>query len=636
MLVGWDGADPALARDLVERGQMPTLERLIDNGVLGSLESLAPVVSPLLWTSLATGKRPEKHGVLLDRELDPATGIVTSVSRASCHARPFWDILGDRGLRAAVVNWPATHPARPDDAVTVTDAYWRAAPSAHEAWPLPADAVHPGRVREALEDLRVHPADLAPADLVSFVPLLEEIDVATDPRIATLARIVAQAASVHAAATWIAEHETWDVLAVCYPALEHLSQGFARYLPPRLAGVSDRDGALFAEVVAAGYRFHDLMLGRLVELAGEDVTVLVVSDHGVAFGDQRPSVRAGATAWNRGPGLLVAAGPDLKRDELMHRASILDVAPTILTWFGLPCGSDMDGRPLLGIWEVAPLSAVIPSWERTDTAPSTPAAPAEHDEMLEELYALGYGERPAQVLDAVARDLERARHGHLALSLVHGGRFADAASLLRQMLDEDPSNVVVRLYLSFCCCRSGHFDESRVVLEGVPPEFSRERALLDGMRLIAEQRPDEALRHLRLAETTERHDPVIDCLCGAAWAQMGDDVAAEEAYARAVAMDAEHVAAHVGLMLVHARRRRWEETVASALTAVTLDHHQPLAHYLLGVALFHSQQIDRARVAFESARALAPDWALPRRWLDGLQSGTIRPMIDTGDVRLRI
>src|SRR5690606_5716644 len=130
---------------------MPTLARLIDSGGLGRLHTLVPSVSPLLWTSIATGKRPDKHGVLIDRELDPRTGTVTRVSRASWHARPFWHILADGGVRTAVVNWPATHPVRPDAGVTVTDAYWSGVPAAHEAWPLPDAAVHPLRLRSALE-----------------------------------------------------------------------------------------------------------------------------------------------------------------------------------------------------------------------------------------------------------------------------------------------------------------------------------------------------------------------------------------------------------------------------------------------------------------------------------------------------
>ena len=66
LLVGWDGADWPLLGPLLEAGELPQLARLVAQGVSGDLGSAAPLVPSMLWTSLATGKRPQKHGVLSD------------------------------------------------------------------------------------------------------------------------------------------------------------------------------------------------------------------------------------------------------------------------------------------------------------------------------------------------------------------------------------------------------------------------------------------------------------------------------------------------------------------------------------------------------------------------------------------
>ena len=63
LLIGWDAADWKVIRPLVERGGCPTSQKLIDGGVSGNLASLQPMLSPMLWTSIATGKRPHKHGI---------------------------------------------------------------------------------------------------------------------------------------------------------------------------------------------------------------------------------------------------------------------------------------------------------------------------------------------------------------------------------------------------------------------------------------------------------------------------------------------------------------------------------------------------------------------------------------------
>ncbi len=62
LLVGWDGADWKIIHPLLDAGKMPNLTALIENGVMGNLSSLRPELSPMLWTSIATGKRPYKHG----------------------------------------------------------------------------------------------------------------------------------------------------------------------------------------------------------------------------------------------------------------------------------------------------------------------------------------------------------------------------------------------------------------------------------------------------------------------------------------------------------------------------------------------------------------------------------------------
>ena len=64
LLVGWDAADWKVIRPQLDHGRMPHLARLIAEGVSGNLATLYPPLSPMLWTSIATGKRPPKHGVL--------------------------------------------------------------------------------------------------------------------------------------------------------------------------------------------------------------------------------------------------------------------------------------------------------------------------------------------------------------------------------------------------------------------------------------------------------------------------------------------------------------------------------------------------------------------------------------------
>ncbi|PAW73105.1 MAG: hypothetical protein B9S38_04645, partial [Verrucomicrobiia bacterium Tous-C4TDCM] len=83
LLVGWDAADWKVIHPLLDAGKMPHLARFIEQGVMGNIATLQPALSPTLWTSIATGKRPYKHGILGFSEPDPVTGGIRPITNLS-------------------------------------------------------------------------------------------------------------------------------------------------------------------------------------------------------------------------------------------------------------------------------------------------------------------------------------------------------------------------------------------------------------------------------------------------------------------------------------------------------------------------------------------------------------------------
>jgi hypothetical protein len=86
LLVGWDAADWKLIEPLLARGEMPHLAQVIARGVRGNLATIYPPLSPMVWTSIATGKRaykqsrPEDQSLLehsqSERQAQPGGGLV--------------------------------------------------------------------------------------------------------------------------------------------------------------------------------------------------------------------------------------------------------------------------------------------------------------------------------------------------------------------------------------------------------------------------------------------------------------------------------------------------------------------------------------------------------------------------------
>ena len=114
LLIGWDGADWKYIHPLIDQGFMPNLEKLINGGVMGRLATLDPPLSPTLWTSIATGKRPYKHGIHGFTEPDPSGEGIRPMYITNRKCKAIWNILTQHNMKSHVVGLVAESPRRTD------------------------------------------------------------------------------------------------------------------------------------------------------------------------------------------------------------------------------------------------------------------------------------------------------------------------------------------------------------------------------------------------------------------------------------------------------------------------------------------------------------------------------------------
>ena len=624
LLVGWDAADWRFIDPLLERGEMPNLARLIEHGVMGNVASLSPMLSPMLWTSIATGKYADDHGILGFAEPDSTTGRARPVASTSRQTKAIWNILRDQGLNANVVNWFASHPAEPGAGVIVSDRFPHAIGGVSDEWPVPRGAIassHAGDESE-LATLRVHPA-ATPRELIEeFVPDLDGLSEEQGKRVAELRQMLAQNATVHNAATWIAQSEDWDFLGVYFDAIDRFGHVFMEYGPPRMSHVSDDDVRRFGGVMDACYRWHDMMLGRLMGLAGHDVTVIVVSDHGFHQGATRPDgssrIEAGApVAWHRLHGMLVMAGPGIRTDERVYGASLLDLTPTMLALYGLPIGKDMSGTVLTQIFDDnvdLPGVTWIETWDddafraaRLERASESAGMddPWTAHEMMKQLAGLGYVQHDD--LDGLSVDRELA----LAQVKLSRGDAAAALECFHRAKAIRPAMDGIDAGIAQAMLRMGDVMGARAVVDTMfaadPDSLAAHLIAAD----IAERtaRPDDARRHLSSAE---RHGatPSLLVRIGQFHLHQSEWTSALERFELAIDGDADNAEAWdgMGVALRHLMRR--EESVHAHMQAIALLHHRPQTHLNLGIVLGELGRVDWAIRAFETVIELAPETVL--------------------------
>lgn len=627
LLVGWDSADWEFARPLIDRGEMPNLEKVVAGGVMGNLASPGPAISEALWTTIATGRRISQHGVLSSLELSGDGHRVVPVTCSSRRSAAIWNMLSDDGSAAHVVGWPATQGESLARGSVISDQLpYGFAGGLEASASIRGAAVSPARLIEKMGELCVSPSEVDANMVRLFVPDAERVDQDVDFSLARLRVHVASGLTIQAAATWLLANQPWDFLAVRFGALGAISRDFMQFCLPGTVGVSERRHQLYRDVVNSAYRFHDLMLGRLMSLAGGEATVVIVSQQG--RDDANSSSRAAqflplpSQGRTRRPGMFAARGPGLRSDELIFGASQLDVTPTLLAMRGISATAEMPGRALTEIFieptrmsrstrEVVPSDAVVDPKTADDQVvailnslkpflENSSSANLSSDETQPRRYAIL---------------IERG--WVLAQTLLAERRQCAALPLLEALFRHWPERpdfsqalAHCQLWLQMVAAAKSTTD---VMLEYV--ENPAAVALLRAQFAHQTQDFAGALRQLdhaaSLAPPTLDHQRqrVLALLALRRWKD------AEQICRDAIATHPNQALVHVGLAQCWLRMGRTQSAAESASTAIGLDYEMAVAHFTQAEALWRTHQHDQAVLALQTAVRLAPDEAVYHRTL---------------------
>lgn len=600
LLIGLDGLGHDLAQPTLEAGLMPALGRLVTAGASGRLISGVLTEPAVAWTTLATGQRPDRHGVLDGMVFDPVAGELHPVDGRARRTHALWNLASHEGRRSVVVGWAASHPADPICGAFVSDRYFDAPPPGDALWPVATGALHPATLAERLAELRLHPEELEGAELAPFVPAVAEIDPRQDRRLNLVATALAETVSRHAVATRLLAEMPWSFAAIRYPLLDRLAEDFLRFRGPLAPGIDPREARIYGGVIDAALRFLDNLVAYLVHHA-DGAHVVVCSPFGVRSVPGQGD-RASPKLLHHEHGFIALAGGRIAGDGLVHGAAAVDVVPTLLTLMGLPRGTDLPGRVLREAFAAPPLDVAIPSWEtlagdfgRLDpTAPPVEGGAAE--DLVRQLLELGLPNR-----DPHAERVEhhqRLREDHvLAITHLRAAEWERAVPLLERLVAARPIDGVVLVQLAWCHFTLGDRARCRELADrALRLEGSIGHArLLRAVIALRESRQEEAAAELAHAAAT-RESGLGEKLAQG-WLLLGRLEEAERGVDRALAENPDSATAfHLQAMLRLARRED-QAAAEAALCATGRCFHFPAAHAVLGVALVRLGRFPEAAAA---------------------------------------
>lgn len=602
LFVGLDGADWRFLEPLMAAGRMPNLARLEREGSGGVLVTESPPLSPLLWTTMMTGRSPLEHRILDFVRFHPATGRREPITSDERRVPAVWNMASDAGREVAIVGLWATFPAEEAKGLLVSNVFLSAresveralSPASELAWAEgirreATDSVDLAAMRRLLPDLT---ADELAAAAASSDPFAEKVP--------GLRQVLVQTEIVRRLSlSWLTEHPT-RLAAVYFEGTDTIGHLFAPLVSPPLASNTAAEAARFGAVAARYYEVIDSVLGELAEAAERSGAVLMIaSDHGFEWAEGRPaglSSVAAATAakWHRSEGIYLLVGPGIPaRPGHSGRGGVAQVASTLLALVDLPARrgmapalEDLPPQPPGGSGGGGSGSAEKQDWEpapiRRTPAPlpattSRLEANASNEEELRKLQALGYLAASAEKRDGPRPHGTRTAgsFSNEAQILEGLGRTAEALRCYEQALEQEPGDAAAKWNLSNLL-----FEEERdavrsdrllveAFLGGLPAggelvgtraALWRERGRLDRARSLLDAAVAGAPAHVPLR-----------LFRGRMRIEQGDCRGAGADFAEAVRRDGERAGSWAALATAHlclgekaAARRAFERAVALA------------------------------------------------------------------------
>ncbi len=427
-IIGFDGATWESLDHALSRNMMPNLARLMREGVSGPLKTIRPTLTPVVWTSIATAKMPDKHGITGLLVKDEWTGQMVPINSMQRKVKAYWQMLSDSHRDVCIVRWPVSWPAEPVNGYLITDfAFQRE--RKRITWP-----------RNFMSGY----SDPTPDYRLKDIEYLTGIDQAQYERLAPawqwklmlVLREYHLDFFFHNVAKKLLAQGQKDMTAVYFYSMDALGHSFFKFNDPEGKSPEDPD---FTSIIPNWCGLYDHFLGELLALLDPDTTIIICSDHGMKLAIKpqnflirsendppKPGETEQVVSVPPGPeyttdplsikilytlpsgqhvyapdGIFCIKGPGIRKNVKIKSAGVCDITPTMLYAMGLPVAQDFQGHVLDQVFTDAFKSGhklrTIPTYE-TGANPhgarkqlrKNDANDEENDLLMNRLRALGY------------------------------------------------------------------------------------------------------------------------------------------------------------------------------------------------------------------------------------------------------
>jgi predicted AlkP superfamily phosphohydrolase/phosphomutase len=384
IMVGIDAADLGVMRDLLDEGKLPNFSRLMTQGATGRLETFVPLrKSPILWTSIATSKLPDEHGIggfVKPDDRGESIPFTVNVRRA----KAIWNILSEAGMRVGVVGWMVTWPAEPVNGYMVTDYIQYETDNRIKF----EKQTYPDDLFEEIDALRLTRSDMTDDTVAHLFPVEKTgvVEGVAEWQEDYVKMIFATDETFRRVAHHL-DGKGVDFLTVYFNGIDSMCHNFWDQRKHKSHPLS--------EVIHNYYIWIDGVLGEFMDMVDDETLLVVCSDHGFHGPRRQPDGGILLGIYMHGEyGMISFMGKGVRKGAGIVDADILDITPTILYALGIPVGRDMHGRVLTDAFEVDYLKgrtiSYVPTHETGELTGGEPVQSPVDEQVKDKLKAIGY------------------------------------------------------------------------------------------------------------------------------------------------------------------------------------------------------------------------------------------------------
>ncbi|MDX1414534.1 MAG: alkaline phosphatase family protein [Candidatus Promineifilaceae bacterium] len=256
VVIGMDGAPFELIGKWSASGQLPNLAKLIDKGSFSILRSTIPVHSPTAWTSFITGLNPGEHGVFDFVRRDKDSYQLRVIRADQFKGTSLWRLLSEHDRAVGVMNVPMTYPPEPVNGFLLSGL----------GTPDFVPYSYPPQLSDELNrgGYRVNKKFFF--DLERQDEWLDDIHAITEIRGETAVQLM--------------QEKPWDFFMVVFRNSDEICHFFWHHMDETHPAHDPQAPERYKTAILDLYRHIDQWVGRIVEAAGEDCNVVIMSDHG--------------------------------------------------------------------------------------------------------------------------------------------------------------------------------------------------------------------------------------------------------------------------------------------------------------------------------------------------------------------